>query len=70
MRTRTIAKVTPLNFHVKVKCDFDHNVFILASFMDITYLALFINFFLKSYIIGGGKDKYKQVPVKDSKKKN
>ncbi|CAJ0579607.1 unnamed protein product, partial [Mesorhabditis spiculigera] len=47
------------------KVDFDHNVFLFASFMDMTYLALFINFFLKRYIFkkpkaddkGAGKKK-------------
>uniref|UniRef100_A0A1I7YLV8 Elongation of very long chain fatty acids protein n=1 Tax=Steinernema glaseri TaxID=37863 RepID=A0A1I7YLV8_9BILA len=43
-----------------VACDFDNRVFILATFMDTTYLALFINFFLKSYVLGGGKQKYKK----------
>uniref|UniRef100_A0AC34QJZ5 Elongation of very long chain fatty acids protein n=2 Tax=Panagrolaimus sp. JU765 TaxID=591449 RepID=A0AC34QJZ5_9BILA len=42
----------------KVSCDFAPRIFVLASFMDITYLILFINFFLKSYVIGGGKSKY------------
>ncbi|CAI5448260.1 unnamed protein product [Caenorhabditis angaria] len=41
-------------------CDFDPSVFKLAVFMDVSYLALFINFFLKSYVIKGGKDKYKK----------
>lgn len=27
--------------------------------MDITYLILFINFFLQSYVLGGGKSKYR-----------
>ncbi|VDD91484.1 unnamed protein product [Enterobius vermicularis] len=43
----------------EIKCDFDESVYILACFMNITYLALFINFFLKSYIVGGGKAKYR-----------
>jgi hypothetical protein len=41
------------------KCDLEPRVLALASFMDITYLALFINFFLKSYVLGGGKSKYR-----------
>jgi len=43
----------------KVDCDFDPNIFMLASFMDLTYLALFVNFFLQSYVFGGGKSKYR-----------
>ncbi|CAB3405740.1 unnamed protein product [Caenorhabditis bovis] len=43
------------------KCDFDPSVFKLAVFMDTTYLILFINFFLQSYVFRGGKDKYKKV---------
>ncbi|CAJ0929095.1 unnamed protein product, partial [Mesorhabditis belari] len=31
--------------------DFDPRVFYLATFMDVTYLALFINFFVKRYIL-------------------
>jgi len=57
-----------------VQCDFDHNVFLLASFMNVTYLSLFINFFLKSYVFGGGKAKYRagekkagEVDVSDKK---
>jgi len=42
-----------------VNCDFEPKVFLLASFMNITYLTLFINFFLQSYVFGGGKDKYR-----------
>uniref|UniRef100_A0A183DA89 Elongation of very long chain fatty acids protein n=1 Tax=Gongylonema pulchrum TaxID=637853 RepID=A0A183DA89_9BILA len=41
-------------------CDFDDNIFKLALFMDLTYLILFINFFCKAYLFGGGKAKYKQ----------
>ncbi|KHJ76567.1 hypothetical protein OESDEN_23813 [Oesophagostomum dentatum] len=51
-----------------VPCDFDSNIFVLAMFMDTTYLILFINFFLQSYILGGGKAKYKSVAA-DSKKR-
>lgn len=43
----------------KLKCDFDDSVYLLATAMNITYLVLFINFFMKSYIIGGGKIKYR-----------
>ncbi|ETN83952.1 GNS1/SUR4 family protein [Necator americanus] len=52
----------------EIPCDFDSNIFVLAMFMDTTYLILFINFFLQSYVLRGGKDKYKSVPA-DSKKK-
>uniref|UniRef100_A0AC35U6S5 Elongation of very long chain fatty acids protein n=1 Tax=Rhabditophanes sp. KR3021 TaxID=114890 RepID=A0AC35U6S5_9BILA len=48
------------------KCDFDTDVFVVATFMDVTYLALFINFFLKSYVIGGGKTKYQDKKVKSN----
>ncbi|KAE9556475.1 hypothetical protein FO519_000360 [Halicephalobus sp. NKZ332] len=41
-----------------VNCDFAPKVFALATFMDVTYLILFINFFLHSYVLGGGKAKY------------
>lgn len=43
----------------KVDCDFDDNIFKLALFMDVTYLALFINFFCNTYILDGGKPKYR-----------
>ncbi|KAI6224715.1 Elongation of very long chain fatty acids protein [Aphelenchoides besseyi] len=42
-----------------VQCDFNPRIFVLATFMDVTYLALFINFFLQSYVFGGGKAKYR-----------
>ncbi|MFH4981309.1 hypothetical protein AB6A40_008018 [Gnathostoma spinigerum] len=41
-----------------VNCDFSGGVYMLAVFMDVTYLILFVNFFLKSYIVEGGKRKY------------
>ncbi|VDP36263.1 unnamed protein product [Heligmosomoides polygyrus] len=50
-----------------VPCDFDDNIFLLAMFMDSTYLILFINFFMKSYVIRGGKAKYQSVPLKSKK---
>ncbi|GMR47603.1 hypothetical protein PMAYCL1PPCAC_17798, partial [Pristionchus mayeri] len=47
-------------------CTFDVNSFWFAVVMDSTYLALFVNFFLQSYVFKGGKDKYKKI---DGKKK-
>jgi len=32
--------------------------------MDTTYLMLFVNFFLKSYVLGGGKTKYRSTETK------
>ncbi|CAD6191306.1 unnamed protein product [Caenorhabditis auriculariae] len=53
--------------HVQnVPCDFDSGVFKLATFMDTTYLILFLNFFFKSYIYKGGKAKYRSVETKKS----
>uniref|UniRef100_A0A914R7G5 Elongation of very long chain fatty acids protein n=1 Tax=Panagrolaimus davidi TaxID=227884 RepID=A0A914R7G5_9BILA len=40
------------------QCDFEQKVFVLAIFMDFTYLLLFINFFYRAYIKRGGKSKY------------
>ncbi|KAK5970145.1 Elongation of very long chain fatty acids protein [Trichostrongylus colubriformis] len=55
-------------FHIAgVPCDFDDNIFIPVIFMDATYLILFINFFLKSYVLGGGKAKYQSVQSKSKK---
>lgn len=48
-----------LIFLKHVQCDFNPRIFVLATFMDVTYLLLFINFFLQSYVFGGGKAKYK-----------
>ena len=49
----------------QMMCDFDDSVFLLATVMNITYLILFINFFLKSYVVGGGKVKYRtETPAK------
>lgn len=50
-------------------CTFDVPSFWLAVLMDTTYLILFVNFFLKSYVIKGGKDKYKKLDGKEGKKK-
>jgi hypothetical protein len=33
--------------------------------MDVTYLILFINFFLQSYVLRGGKSKYKKEEIKN-----
>uniref|UniRef100_A0A915E021 Elongation of very long chain fatty acids protein n=1 Tax=Ditylenchus dipsaci TaxID=166011 RepID=A0A915E021_9BILA len=52
-----------LIFIKKVECDFDPRVFAFAVFMDITYLVLFINFFLKAYVLKGGSVRYKAVPA-------
>lgn len=60
---------TAFLIHVQgANVDFDHNTFYLATFMDVTYLILFINFFLQSYVFKGGKDKYKSVEDKKKKK--
>ncbi|GMS95626.1 hypothetical protein PENTCL1PPCAC_17801, partial [Pristionchus entomophagus] len=48
-------------------CTFDVSSFWLAVLMDVTYLILFVNFFLNAYVFKGGKDKYKKVA--DGKKK-
>ncbi|KAF8362815.1 hypothetical protein PRIPAC_89738 [Pristionchus pacificus] len=37
-------------------CTIDMNSFWFATIMDLTYLVLFVNFFLKSYVVKGGKD--------------
>ena len=43
-----------------VQCDLDGRVFAFAVGMDVSYLVLFINFFLHAYVLGGGKAKYKE----------
>jgi len=48
-----------LTFIGGVKCDLDPRIFATAVFMDISYLVLFINFFLQAYVLSGGKAKYK-----------
>jgi elongation of very long chain fatty acids protein 6 len=53
-----------------VVCDLDDRVFAVASFMDLTYLVLFINFFLKSYVLSGGKAKYQSSKVKSAGDEN
>ena len=54
-----LAHLGVLIYLQNVNCDFVPNVFALATFMDVTYLILFINFFLQSYILRGGKAKYR-----------
>lgn len=48
------------NLLFQVQCDFNPRIFVLATFMDVTYLILFINFFLQAYVFNGGKAKYKK----------
>ncbi|GMS81165.1 hypothetical protein PENTCL1PPCAC_3340, partial [Pristionchus entomophagus] len=43
---------------LKSDCALDIGCFWFASIMDLSYLVLFVNFFLKSYVVKGGKDKY------------
>uniref|UniRef100_A0A914H877 Elongation of very long chain fatty acids protein n=1 Tax=Globodera rostochiensis TaxID=31243 RepID=A0A914H877_GLORO len=43
-----------------VSCDLDSRVFTFAVAMDVSYLILFINFFLHAYVFGGGKSKYRE----------
>ncbi|CAI2351867.1 unnamed protein product [Caenorhabditis sp. 36 PRJEB53466] len=62
-----LAHLGYLMHYTNANCDFDPSVFKLATFMDTTYLILFLNFFLKSYVLGGGKDKYKAVPQQKKK---
>jgi hypothetical protein len=38
--------------------------------MDVTYLILFINFFLQAYVLRGGKTKYKGVDGKNGASAN
>nr|CAD2154632.1 unnamed protein product [Meloidogyne enterolobii] len=48
-----------LTFVENVKCDLDSKVFAFAVSMDVSYLILFINFFLHAYVLRGGKTKYR-----------
>jgi elongation of very long chain fatty acids protein 6 len=60
----SVAVLVHLCFLIYVKnvpCDFDSRILVFAVFMDVTYLILFVNFFLKSYVLGGGKAKYSAV---------
>uniref|UniRef100_A0A0N5A846 Elongation of very long chain fatty acids protein n=1 Tax=Syphacia muris TaxID=451379 RepID=A0A0N5A846_9BILA len=62
-----VISVTHLMFlgylFLQMRCDFDDNVFFLAAVMNLSYLILFINFFMHSYVIGGGKLKYRASTV-------
>lgn len=51
----------------KVACDLDSGVFTFAVCMDVSYLILFINFFLHAYVLGGGKAKYREDAKKAAK---
>lgn len=58
-----VAILIRLGFLVYVEnvaCDLENRMFVMASFMDFTYLVLFINFFVKSYVVAGGKAKYRE----------
>ncbi|VDM56639.1 unnamed protein product [Angiostrongylus costaricensis] len=59
-----LAHIGYLVYFLGVRCDFDGNIFALATFMDTTYLILFVNFFLTSYVIRGGKTKYQTSSAK------
>jgi elongation of very long chain fatty acids protein 6 len=48
-----------------IQCDFNPRIFVMATFMDVTYLILFINFFLQAYVLRGGKSKYKKGDIKN-----
>uniref|UniRef100_A0A183C6G5 Elongation of very long chain fatty acids protein n=1 Tax=Globodera pallida TaxID=36090 RepID=A0A183C6G5_GLOPA len=41
-------------------CDFDARVFAFAVALDVSFMILFINFFLHAYVFGGGKAKYRE----------
>lgn len=45
---------------LQMQCDFDRRLFALAVFMDVSYLILFVNFFLQAYVLRGGKAKYRE----------
>ncbi|KAL3111138.1 hypothetical protein niasHT_008963 [Heterodera trifolii] len=53
-----------LVFVENVSCDLDTRVFTVAVAMDVSYLILFINFFLHAYVYGGGKSKYRSADQK------
>uniref|UniRef100_A0A914X3W1 Elongation of very long chain fatty acids protein n=2 Tax=Plectus sambesii TaxID=2011161 RepID=A0A914X3W1_9BILA len=63
-----LGHLTILIYGQGVECDFEPKVYVLATFMNITYLTLFINFFLQSYVFGGGKDKYRSDKKREEKK--
>lgn len=59
-----LAHLGYLIFGKQMQCDFDHKSFALAVGMDMSYLVLFVNFFLQAYVFRGGKTKYKEAGVK------
>ncbi|KAF7632230.1 Elongation of very long chain fatty acids protein [Meloidogyne graminicola] len=54
-----LAHLGWLTFVENVKCDLDSKVYAFAVSMDVSYLILFINFFLHAYVLKGGKAKYR-----------
>uniref|UniRef100_A0A915NNJ3 Elongation of very long chain fatty acids protein n=1 Tax=Meloidogyne floridensis TaxID=298350 RepID=A0A915NNJ3_9BILA len=55
----SVAILIHLGWLTFVKCDLDSKVFAFAVSMDVSYLILFINFFLHAYVLRGGKTKYR-----------
>ncbi|VDN59292.1 unnamed protein product [Dracunculus medinensis] len=55
----SLALLADLGFKLDKDCDIEWHIYRFALFMEITYLLLFINFFFRAYIFGGGKAKYK-----------
>ncbi|PAV77481.1 hypothetical protein WR25_17421 [Diploscapter pachys] len=42
----------------KIKCEIDTTVLNISMFMDLSFLLLFINYFVQTYILRGGKEKF------------